>query len=1265
MILLLMLIIVSGIAGFTTRPKLEDPHSNVRRGQITTFLPGASSSEIETTVTEPIEQALREARGIRSIESSSQQGISIVFVRLTDEVSEITAAWSRIHDKLIEVSDELPSEASIPTLVDERRWDSYTTVVALVDRAELPHPPSVLSRWAKELDSRLRFVSGTRFTELFGLPNEEVLVEVDEYAIAATRLTFSDIAIGIQARDSAVPDATSQTMRHRTPVRVSGDIDDLDDLRDVVVKATEDGKLIRLSEISAISRSQASPPEALALVDGCPAVVIGSRMDTDYIIDDWSESHMKELEAFESTLPDGITIEVLFSQVNYTDERSDNLFRSLGLGMLFVVIVVWQIMGWRAAIPICSALPLTLLLVFFLMILFGVSLHQTSIAGLILAIGMLVDNPIIVTDEIRRRLSGGVHALEAVKTSINHLTSPLVGSNLTTALAFTPLLLIPGTTGEYLGQLGWAVIACLAVSLLLSLTLVPVIAGWILREPIRAAELNGTATRYATVLNWLFQHRAITLLLSSLIPMIGFGVAGLLEEQFFPQAERDHFHFSIRLPVNSSIRDSEKLVKRASDVISAHESISDVALFIGTNAPMIHYSMIASDENRPEFAQGIATVKGKVEPHFIQILQQELDEELPEASCVVTLIEQGPPTVAPIEFRIYGPSVERLDALGEVARHVMMDTPGIVQTQANLNIGVPELSLEIRQHDATSVSLSDELVAQQLRSALDGVVVATIDEENEEIPIRIRLVDGDVASAERVLSLPLLTPEAGVIPLGSIADWRVNRQLFNIPRRNSSRCNSIKGYVVAGGLPIEVEQDFKARLSESDFELPQGYWTDFGGISQERDSAVGNLLAYAAIIAVLIVSVLVVTFRSFVQSAIIGCVAILSLGCGLFSIWCFGFPMGLMAIIGLLGMMGLAINDSIVVLSDAKISLAEGQRLYESVAASTKHVITTTATTAAGVTPLILAGGEFWPPMMVTVGGGVVGATFLALGFAPALFSLTSRGKQMTLKQWKRLVNVKDDEWIVLTGSTSGIGQVFLERLCQEGCNVITVSNEKEKLSADKERLEEEYGIRISSYFTDLSNSDSVAKLATELGEQNIIGLINNAGFGMKGDFLSHPISRYTDLVAVNAMAPVILQHAILPQLREKNRGLVLNVSSINAYLPIPNNQVYTATKAFMMSFSLAVEAESDDTDVTFQLLLPGTTRTPFHDKQGVIPPETSTMSPEEVADYSLSNLNQSICIPNSRDRVLARLFGGLIPKKMAIRWVRREAQRRLGLSSQ
>tara|TARA_R110002049_G_scaffold2750_8_gene22127 strand:- start:31960 stop:35100 length:3141 start_codon:yes stop_codon:yes gene_type:complete len=1030
-ILALALIGVSGVAGFSTRSSREDPKSQVRWGYVTTQLPGAEPLEVESLLSEPIERAVREAGSVRSVESSSLRGVSLVFIRLVDEIDDVTSTWAKIQDTLSEVTGELPPRATVPVLVDERRWSSHSRIIALYEKPRSSgesrsSEPGVLARWAKELDNRLSFVTGTRYTETFGVPSEEILVEIDEGVIASTMLTVAEVGDRIRARDSEGLDALSQSQGHTMPVSLSGDIENLDRLRDLVLRGDEQDRQLQLGDVATIHRGERQPLDESVFVGGHRAAVIATRMDDAYGIDLWTQRQRVVLEEFEQLLPDELAMTVLFSQKRYTDERASNLYESLGMGMMLVVVVVCLMMGWRAAIPICAALPLTLGVVFFLMIPFDIGLHQMSIAGLILALGMLIDNPIIIVDDIQRRLDGGTSAMEACQQSVRRLATPLLGSNVTTILGFAPILMLGGPTGEFMEQLGWSVIACLVGSLMLSLTIIPILAGWLLRPrvtdrlsdqilattvqvkyvPPRRGLLAGTYYRF---LKFGLRFPLLLVILSAAVPVIGFSVAPTLKEQFFPAAERDHFHFSVRLPTHASVVQTQQAAARAREIVLAHPEVESVAMFVGKSAPKVHYSMVALEDNRPNYAQGLVQLKTPaVTIDLIQRVQAALDQKLLEAQCIVTQLEQGPPAPAPIEFRIYGPSLERLAELGEQTQQLLMQVPGVIHTRTTLDAGGPLFGVDVNQSEAERAGLKDEVISRQIRDCLDGRVAANLSEEVEEIPIRVRLANNYANNPERVLSLPLITevslpgrdnvdsdrPLPRIMPLGSVAEWSVDQQIFSIYRRNSSRCNIVNAYIQAGELPIAVEDDFKSLIDRSDFKMPPGYRYDFGGISFERDSAIGNLVLYSSIVVVLMIAVLVLTFGSFRLAGIIAGVAVLSVGLGLVSLWLFSYPIGIVSLIGIAGMMGLAVNDSIVILNECQVGAEERHPIEESVYGATRHVLTTSVTTVAGVLPLILRGGAFWPPMMIVIAGGIVGATVIALGFTPACFRLL-KGKPL------------------------------------------------------------------------------------------------------------------------------------------------------------------------------------------------------------------------------------------------------------------------------
>jgi multidrug efflux pump subunit AcrB len=422
-----------------------------------------------------------------------------------------------------------------------------------------------------------------------------------------------------------------------------------------------------------------------------------------------------------------------------------------------------------------------------------------------------------------------------------------------------------------------------------------------------------------------------------------------------------------------------------------HPEVQDVTLFVGKASPKLHYSMVALEDDRPNYAQGLVQLNvPMVSNELVRRIQDELDAGIAEAQCIVTLIEQGPPSPAPIEFRLYGPSLEQLAELGEQAQRLLMKVPGVLHTRTSLDAGGPLLGLDVRQSEVEHSGMLDEVISRQIRDLLDGSIAATMSEEIEEVPIRVRLTDSDTSDPNRVLSLPFISTQqdSQLMSLGSIAEWSIDRQVFSIFRRNSSRCNIVYAYVRPGFLPIAVEDSFQELLNREGYRLPPGYQADFGGVSAERDTAVGNLMLYTMIVVILMLSVLVLTFGSFRMAGVIFAVGTLSVGLGLLSLWLFSYPIGIVAIIGIAGMMGMAINDSIMILTECQLGRLRGIAIEDCTYHATRHVLTTSVTTVVGVVPLILSGGDFFPPMMIVIAGGITGATFLALGFTPACYRI-------------------------------------------------------------------------------------------------------------------------------------------------------------------------------------------------------------------------------------------------------------------------------------
>ena len=430
-----------------------------------------------------------------------------------------------------------------------------------------------------------------------------------------------------------------------------------------------------------------------------------------------------------------------------------------------------------------------------------------------------------------------------------------------------------------------------------------------------------------------------------------------------------------------------------------HEEIVGVDWFVGESAPSFYYNLNGGREESLFFAEGIVKLRSASEGQdVIRRLQSQLDHELVGARAIVRQLEQGPPFDAPVELRLFGPDVEQLRIMGEQVRQMLTEIPQVNHTRASLTDALPKIGLMVDEEQARLAGLSRTAIAQQLDAALEGVIGGSVLESVEQLPVRVRLSNSDRADFGQIACLDLRPSEnSGAssehhVPLDAVARLQLTPELAAIARRDGQRVNVVQAFIHAGVLPSVVLDQLRDKLAASQFETPPGYRYEFGGESAERDEAVQKLAANAGPLLVLMVATLVLSFNSFRLAGLIAAVGGLSVGLGMTMLWLFNYPFGFMAIIGVMGLIGVAINDSIVVLAaireNREAREGDPSALRDVVMRSTRHVIATSLTTIAGFLPLVLAGGGLWPPLAVTIAGGVTGATLLALYFTPSAYHL-------------------------------------------------------------------------------------------------------------------------------------------------------------------------------------------------------------------------------------------------------------------------------------
>ena len=1013
--LAILMVLAAGLSALMTVGRQEDPTISNLFGTVVTPYPGADPARVEALVTEKIEDELKQIPEIKEIDSTSRSGLSFVQVELVWSLSEaeIEQTWSEVRDALSDAARNFPPNVPEPAF-DDDRTGAFSAISALSARPGREVSPAILRRYAEILQDRLRELGGTKLVQLYGARDEEVLVSIDPRKLASLGLTAAEVSAAIARADSKVRAGQIRGAAEDLLVEVTGEIKSLQRIRDVPLREGAAGRILRVSDVATVTRGLREPATSLAYADGVPAVLIASKMEEDLQVDAWMGRVRAVLADFEAELPAGLEHRLLFNQSIYTSDRLAFVVTNMLIGAGLVVAVLLLTLGWRAALIVAAILPLASLMSLAGLQAVGVPIHQMSLTGLIVALGLLVDAGIVMTDEIRKRLERGAARLEAVGAAVKRLAVPLLASTVTTALAFMPMVLLPGPPGDFVGAIAIAVIIMLVASFALALTITPALSGWFLKVP-GAGERPGPLTAglrlpalgrlFGRSLELALRFPKLAILGALILPIVGFGAFPTLKAQFFPGVDRDQFYVQVKLPSGAAIAETERAARLVEAVLREDAEIRRVDLVIGESAPSFYYNMTANQDAESSFAEALVTTASPAATErILPELQRALDRLLPQARVTVRGLVQGPPVDAPVEIRVFGPDIQVLKEIGEQVRAVMVSVPEVLQARTQLTSGAPKLVLDLDEEKVRLAGLDLGAIAAQLEATLEGATGGSLIEASEELPVRVRVgQDGrDTATALRhseVLGADAAAAaEAGGypgVPLVALGSLRLEPAESPIFRRNGERVNTIQGFTHRSVLPEEALKTVQARIAESGLELPPGYYFEVGGDSDARNETLTNMLAAAGIIVALTVATIVLTFNSFGLSLIVGIVALLSMGLSLLALALFQYPFGIMAVIGVIGSIGVSINAAIIILTalqkNTRALAGEAVAIVETVLAQSRHIFSTTITTFGGFLPLILAGGGFWPPFAMAIAGGVLLSSVVSFYFVPPAFLLAVR----------------------------------------------------------------------------------------------------------------------------------------------------------------------------------------------------------------------------------------------------------------------------------
>ena len=996
-LLAMLFIIAGGLLSYDSLPRQENPQLAERWANITAVLPGATPQRIETQIADVLETQLREIDEIKIIDSTSLSGVVRVGLELKEIIGkgETDEVWAKVQETLSQSTALVPPGTNISF---NHSGPPTTVLFALQWRGDGDPQMVILSRLANQFKRKLANITNSKQALVYGDTKEEIFVGADLDLLTDAGMNIQSIAIAIDRYDSkrAIGNIVGQDAEFR--IKAKDNISLINDLKKLPLKISDDYQAIRLEDVATVEKLPVDPPIEIVSYNGIPAVFVEVRGKFAQRTDLYSKAVLRVADVFKEGLPDEIGLEVIFNESDFVEEKFSFLMQSILLATFIVLFLSYLLLGPRSAVIVSAVVPLTILLVLIGCTILQVPLHQTSVTGIILSLGLLIDNSIIVVEDYRYRKSQKLVNREAIYASIKHLSLPLLAATVTTGLAFMPMAAGKGASPEFVGDMAITIILAVSSSLFLALTVVPVLLKTM--EDSNFLNLNksknigfshqGLRTRYRAFLAWALFKPSRALVLSLILPILGFVSFGFLDTDFFPNQGKSMFKVEVELDANASIYATNQRVTSIRDQVLLEDYVTRDMWWVGRRLPRLLYNIIGgpSGEGSDNLATGVFFTSSYSEmDSSLANLAKRLEKDHADVRVRVSKFTNGPPVEFPVNIAIFGDDNQVLKSLGEELKSILAKSPQVSDVLADQSASVTGLEINLDEVNLAFSSKSSQEIIDQISASTRGIYVGSMLDGNKEVPIRIKNKNREASEVNQTAFLAINSAE-GFDYVESFSDISYTSEINQINRYQGTRNNAVKAAVYPGTLASTVLNDVADELKAFEDSLPVGYSIAQFGDAEERAESFGQLFSTFFLFLGLIVMTLVMILNSFRQASIILLVGTLCIGLGFLGMFVGFQNFGFIGLVGIVGLAGLAINDSIVVLSHLNEDAGTGQiskdTLIETTVRSTRHILTTSLTTMGGLLPLLF--DKFFETLAWAMCFGVMGSALLALLLIPSMF---------------------------------------------------------------------------------------------------------------------------------------------------------------------------------------------------------------------------------------------------------------------------------------
>jgi len=989
------MVLALGITTIFNMPRSEDPDMNAPNYPVVVVYPGASPKDMEQLVVKPLEKRIYGLDNIKSLKTTIRDGLAVIFVEYKYNVN--------VDEKYQELVREVNSErANLPqeiySIEVQKISPSDVNVLQIALVSENASRDKLKSK-AEDLQSALEKIPYLKNVEIVGLPDQQVRVDLNLEKLAQLRIPITFIANAIQSEVANIPGGSINAGNKSFNIKTSGNYQDIEEIKNTVV-FSGDGKNTALKDVASVYFDY-SQEKDITRLNGFRCVFVVAAQKSGGNITQAQEAYLPVIDQFKKSLPNNIDQQLMFDQADNVNTRLGGLGTDFLIAILLVMVTLLPL-GTRASLVVMVSIPLSLAIGIILINALGFSLNQLSIVGLVVSLGLLVDDSIVVVENIERWMRDGHSRLDATLKATKQIGMAVMGCTATLVIAFMPLMFMPEASGEFIRSLPVAVICSVIASMLVALTVVPFLSSKVLKPH---SDVNGNIFlrtlqkiihgSYAKLLDKALQNPVLTIVIAlaifggsiALIPIIGFSL--------FPSSEKPQFLINVSTPLQSNLKYTDSITKQLEKELKAIPEVKYFASNVGKGNPRVYYNVLPQNE-RTDFAELFVMlqpdVKADRKAEIIELLRKKWTP-YPGAKVEVKDFEQGQPIISPVEVRLLGDDLDTLRNLAGRIEDMLLKTKGTIYVNNPLKNLKSDIKVDINKDKAQSLGIPTVNIDRTVRMAVAGIEVGKfINPKSNGDDYNILLTTNRPSYPDlNVFNNLYINNSQGLsIPLMQVASLKLETSPLSINHHNKTRTISVNAFVQNGFLNDKVISDVEQQMKS--FKLPEGYSFEMGGEIESREQSFGGFGSILLVTLFMFIAVLVLEFKTFKSTLIVLSVIPLGIVGAVLALLVTGNSLSFVATIGIVALAGIEVKNTILLVDFTNQLRAEGKPLNEAIEAAGEirflPIILTTFTAIGGLLPIALSSNPLISPLAIVMIGGLISSTLLSRIVTPVVYKL-------------------------------------------------------------------------------------------------------------------------------------------------------------------------------------------------------------------------------------------------------------------------------------